>query len=294
MSKGQGRVLGRGLSNLIDAASLAQADDRVQEIPLEKIRRNPENPRKKFDRTAIEELAQTIKKHGVLQPILVQKHEDHYVVISGERRLRALMHLGAAKAPCIVKELDRRKTLEISLIENIQREQLDPIEEANVYKLLLADYALTQEDLAEQVGKNRATIANRLRLLNLPDEVQAAIADGRLTEGQARPLLSIKNPELQRKLFHEITEQGLNARAIEARARALTADAEKGPKQSTKTKKPDANIRAMAQKVEEHTGMRTRISYNPQKKRGSITIEFFSPDDLEKLLKMLGMKRISF
>lgn len=291
MSKQQGKVLGRGLSNLLDSTVVAEAGERVQEIPVDKIRPNPENPRKKFDRTAIEELAQTIKKHGLLQPILVQKKDDHYIVISGERRLRSLMHLGMAKAPCIVKELDRRKTLEVSLIENIQREQLDAIEEANVYKLLLADFSLTQEDLAEQVGKNRATIANRLRLLNLPVEVQAAIADGRLTEGQARPLLSIKNSELQTKLFREITDQGLNARAIEARARVLAAGKE--DKKPLKGKKSDANIKAVAQKVEEHTGMRTRINYNPQKKSGSITIDFFSPDDLERLLKMMGMKRVS-
>lgn len=291
MSKQQGKVLGRGLSNLLDSTVVAEAGERVQEIPVDKIRPNPENPRKKFERTAIEELAQTIKKHGLLQPILVQKKDDHYIVISGERRLRSLIHLGMAKAPCIVKELDRRKTLEVSLIENIQREQLDAIEEANVYKLLLADFSLTQEDLAEQVGKNRATIANRLRLLNLPVEVQAAIADGRLTEGQARPLLSIKNAELQTKLFREITDQGLNARAIEARARVLAAGKEE--KKPLKGKKADANIKAVAQKVEEHTGMRTRINYNPQKKSGSITIDFFSPDDLERLLRMMGMKRVS-
>lgn len=291
MSKQQGKVLGRGLSNLLDSTVVAEAGERVQEIPVDKIRPNPENPRKKFDRTAIEELAQTIKKHGLLQPILVQNKGDHYVVISGERRLRSLVHLGIAKAPCIVKELDRRTTLEVSLIENIQREQLDAIEEANVYKLLLADFSLTQEDLAERVGKNRATIANRLRLLNLPIDVQAAIADGRLTEGQARPLLSIKNSELQTKLFREITDQGLNARAIEARARALAAGKEE--KKPVKGKKADANIKVVAQRVEEHTGMRTRIQYNPQKKSGSITIDFFSPDDLEKLLKMLGLRRVS-
>lgn len=291
MSKPQGKVLGRGLSNLLDSTVVAEAGERVQEIPIDKIRPNPENPRKKFDRTAIEELAQTISKHGLLQPILVQKQGDHYVVISGERRLRSLLHLGVAKAPCIVKELDRRKTLEVSLIENIQREQLDAIEEASVYKLLLADFSLTQEDLAAQVGKNRATIANRLRLLNLPVEVQAAIADGRLTEGQARPLLSIKNADLQSRLFREITEQGLNARAIEARAKALNSG--RDDKKSAKPKKSDANIKAVAQKVEEHTGMRTRINYNPQKKSGSITIDFFSPDELERLLKMLGLKRIS-
>jgi ParB family chromosome partitioning protein len=291
MSNKQGKVLGRGLSNLLDSTVVGDAGERVQEIPIDKIRPNPENPRKKFDRTAIEELAQTIKKHGLLQPILVQKKGDHYIVISGERRLRSLIHLGMAKAPCIVKELDRRKTLEVSLIENIQREQLDPIEEANVFKLLLTDYSLTQDELAEQVGKNRATIANRLRLLNLPLEVQAAIADGRLTEGQARPLLSVKNAELQTRLFREIIEQGLNAREIEARARELAPGKEE--KKPLKSKKSDANIRAVAQKVEEYTGMRTRIRYNPQKKTGSITIDFFSPDDLEKLLKMMGMKRIS-
>jgi ParB family chromosome partitioning protein len=291
MSRQQGKVLGRGLSNLLDSTVVAEAGERVQEIPVDKIRPNPENPRKKFDRTAIEELAQTIKQHGLLQPILVQKQDDHYVVISGERRLRALIHLGMAKAPCIVKELDRRKTLEVSLIENIQREQLDPIEEATVYKLLLGDFSLTQEELAEQVGKNRATIANRLRLLNLPVEIQAAIADGRLTEGQARPLLSIKNADLQMKLFREIIEQGLNARATEERARALSAGKEQ--KKPQKGKKSDANIRAVAQKVEEHTGMRTRIHYNAQKNRGSITMDFFSLDDLEKLLRLIGLKKIS-
>ncbi len=290
-SKPQGKVLGRGLSNLLDSSSVPEAGERIQEIDISKIRPNPENPRKKFDRTAIEELAQTIKQHGLLQPILVQKQGESYVVISGERRLRSLMSLGYPKAPCIVKEFDRKKTLEVSLIENIQREQLDPIEEASVYKSLIADYSMTQEDLAAQVGKNRVTIANRLRLLALPEHIQAAIADGRLTEGQARPLLAVKNAELQMKLFREITENGLNARAIEARARALSNP--KDDKKSAKGKKSDANIRAVAQKVEEHTGMRTRINYNPQKKSGSITIDFFSPDDLEKLLKMMGLKRIS-
>lgn len=286
-----GKVLGRGLSNLLDHTTMPQSGERVQEIDIGLIKPNPENPRKKFDRTAIEELAQTIKEHGLLQPILVQKKGEIYTVISGERRLRSLMSLGAAKAPCIVKELDRKKTLEVSLIENIQREQLDAIEEASVYKTLMADYSMTQEDVADRVGKNRATVANRLRLLNLPDVVQAAIADGRLTEGQARPLLSVKNSDLQLKLFKEITTgQGLNARQIEDRARSLSQPKEK---KNEKPKKIDANIRAVAQKLEEQLGMRTRIKYNAQKKSGSLTVDFFSLDDLEKLLKTLGMKRVS-
>ena len=289
--KPAGKVLGRGLSNLLDHTTMPEAGERVQEIEIGLIKPNPENPRKKFDRTAIEELAQTIKEHGLLQPILVQKKGEIYTVISGERRLRSLMSLGYPKVPCIVKELDRKKTLEVSLIENIQREQLDAIEEASVYKTLMADYAMTQEDVADRVGKNRATVANRLRLLNLPDVVQAAIADGRLTEGQARPLLSVKNSDLQLKLFKEITTgQGLNARQIEDRARQLAQPKEK---KNEKPKKIDANIRAVAQKLEEQLGMRTRIKYNAQKKSGSLTVDFFSLDDLEKLLKALGMKRVS-
>lgn len=291
MNKPQGKVLGRGLSNLLDHTAMPEAGERVQEIDIGLIKPNPENPRKKFDRTAIDELAQTIKEHGLLQPILVQKKGEIYTVISGERRLRSLMSLGYPKAPCIVKELDRKKTLEVSLIENIQREQLDAIEEASVYKTLMADYSMTQEDVADRVGKNRATVANRLRLLNLPEIVQAAIADGRLTEGQARPLLSVKNSDLQLKLFKEITTgQGLNARQIEDRARSLSQPKDD---KKNKPKKIDANIKAVAQKLEEHLGMRTRIKYNAQKKSGSLTVDFFSLDDLEKLLKTLGMKRIS-
>jgi ParB family transcriptional regulator, chromosome partitioning protein len=292
MSK-QGKVLGRGLSNLLDSSAMPQLGDRVQEISIDLIKPNPENPRKKFEQTAISELAQTIKQHGLLQPILVQKQGAGYIVVSGERRLRSIMSLGYATVPCIVKEFDRKKTLEVSLIENIQREQLDAIEEAGVYKVLLNDYSMTQEELAEQVGKNRVTITNRLRLLNLPDLVQAAIADGRLTEGQARPLLALKNTDLQLKVFKEITTgAGMNARDIEARVRNLTA--EKPDKKAGKGKKIDANIKAVAQRLEEHLGMRTRINYNPQKKSGSLTVDFFSLDDLEKVLKTLGLKRITF
>lgn len=285
------RVLGRGLSNLLDHSTAVEAGERVTQIELSRIQPNPENPRKKFDRTAIEELAQTIKEHGLLQPILVQKNGENFTVISGERRLRALLSLGAETAPCIVKELDRKKTLEVSLIENIQREELDAIEEALVFKMLLDDYSMTQEALAERVGKNRATITNRLRLLTLPESVQAAIADGRLTEGQARPLISIKSAELQTKLFKEITTgDGLNARQIEARVREISE-----PKKSKKEKpsKKDANIRAVQQKLEEHLGMRTRLRFNAQKKSGSLTIDYFSLDDLEKILKLLGLKRVT-
>ena len=194
IKKKPGSVLGRGLGNLLSVDPESEKEEQgITEIKIDQIKTNVQNPRKKFDKTSIEELSQTIKEHGLLQPILVLKEKDHYVVVSGERRLRACRLLNFEKVPCVVKELSERQSLEVSLIENIQREQLDAIEEANVYKTLLDEYSLTQEELSGRVGKNRATIANRVRLLRLPWEIQTAMADGRLTEGQIRPLLSIKN-----------------------------------------------------------------------------------------------------
>ncbi|MCX7632156.1 MAG: ParB/RepB/Spo0J family partition protein [Turneriella sp.] len=285
-----GRVLGRGLANLLEGADASGT--RIEEIPIERIRPNPENPRKKFDQTAIAELAQTIKEHGLLQPILVQKQGEHYVVISGERRLRALLSLGAATAPCVVREIAPQQSLEIALIENIQREELDPIEEANVYKKLLNEYGLTQEQLAERVGKNRVTITNRLRLLQLPELVQAALADGRISEGQARPLLSLKSREQQLLLFSEITAKQLSARAVEERVRTLLSGRSEGNKKS-KSKKSDANLRALQARIEEHIGMRTHLRYNTKTQKGSITFDFFSLEDLEKLLRTLGLRRVN-
>ncbi len=284
---GARKPLGRGLGNLLEntpEAKVARQKEGIVDIPIEKIKANPDNPRKKFDKSAIDELAQTIEKHGLLQPILVQKEGDGYLVISGERRLRACRQLKLKTIPCIVKEYDRQTTLEVSLIENIQREQLDPIEEAMVYRNLLESFGMTQEELSAKVGKNRATIANRIRLLQLPDALQTALADGRLTEGQLRPLLSLKSEVLQLKLLREIEKESLNARQIEELVRRYKREPSTPKKKSARG---NAVINAEARQLEEVLGVRVKIVHNEKSHNGKIVIEYFNLDDFERLKKKL-------
>lgn len=276
------RALGRGLGNLLDSTPEARekrASAGIVEIDLSKLRANEENPRKTFHQTSIEELAATIQKHGLLQPILVRPDGENYIVISGERRLRACRHLSLKTIPCIVKDMDREEQLTVSLIENIQREQLDSIEEALVYKTLMKDYNLTQEEVSERVGKNRATVANRVRLLNLPEAVQSAIADGRLSEGLARPLLSLKSEPLQLKLMREILSGSMNARAVEELVRR-----QKGQKASAKKeKKSDGNLAGQVREFEETLDTRVKIQHNAASGAGKIVIEYFNLEEFDRL-----------
>ncbi|RME90434.1 MAG: ParB/RepB/Spo0J family partition protein [Candidatus Hydrogenedentota bacterium] len=291
MAKAKKRALGRGLSNLIEVTPEQEAAG-VQEIPIEKIRVNPDNPRKKFDTVSIKELAATIREHGLLQPILVQPIENGYMVISGERRLRACRELKLKTVPCLVKEVDKKTKLEISLIENIQREQLDAIEEATVYKTLLTEYKLTQSEIADRVGKSRSAIANRLRLLTLPEMAQAAIADGRLSEGQVRPVIGIKNPKVQASLVREILSKGLSARQVESLAKKYTGSKVKDSK-TKKVKKEDSNIKEMEKKLETLLNTRVSIKHNASKNAGKIVIDYFTLDDFDRILsRLLGKNKI--
>lgn len=281
------RALGRGLTNLIPQEPIGEtaSGKNLQEINLEKIRTNPANPRKKFDKTAIEELAATIEAHGLLQPILVEKKENYYVVITGERRLRACRHLKLKTIWAEVKDLSEQEVLEIALIENIQREQLDAIEEAVVFQQLLEKQKITQEELSRRIGKNRTTIANRIRLLQLPVSVQTAVADGRLSEGQVRPLLSFKDTSLQEQLAQEIIQKGFNARQIES----LVKDRKESKKKSTanSSKKPSQEIIQMQKKLEEFFSARVQLQHNSKNNNGKISIEYFDLDDLERVLQKI-------
>ncbi|MDH4263512.1 MAG: ParB/RepB/Spo0J family partition protein [Spirochaetia bacterium] len=288
--------LGRGLGNLLDTEMLStvrrsdnqnetEKDNSVIEIDIEKIRTNPDNPRKNFDRTSIEELAQTIKQFGLLQPILVLKKDDHYQVISGERRLRACRQLNLEKVPCILKHLENQEMLEVSLIENIQREQLNPVEEGVVYRDLIEKYNITQEALSGRVGKNRATIANRIRLLQLPMSLQAALADHRATEGQVRPLLGLTNEVLINKLANEILTHQLSARQVEDLVKKY-----KGNGASAKTKinkKEPSEITALKKELMDVFQTRVNIKHNLKNGRGSIIIDYFSLNDCDSLVKQL-------
>ena len=281
------KVLGRGLGNLLalDAQSQnAKIRAGIEDLPIKNIRANPDNPRKKFEQTSIEELSSTIKIYGLLQPILVSKINDtEYMLISGERRLRACRLLNLETVPCIVKEDSDQTKLAISLIENIQREQLDSIEEAMVYKEMLEKYNLTQEDLAQQVGKNRSTITNRIRLLQLPLELQAAVADGRLSEGQVRPIISIKNEIERQKLVTIILNQDLTARQIEELVRTYKEPTSSKNTKNIASSKEDANIKSIERILEENLNTRVKIQHNTKSNQGKIIIEYFNLEEFERI-----------
>lgn len=283
------RVLGRGLGNLMENVPAEEATG-LREIDIEKIRVNPDNPRKKFDTTSIKELANTIKTHGLLQPILVREKSGEFIVISGERRLRACRLLKMKTVPCVLKEVDEKTNIEVSLIENIQREQLDPIEESTVYEKLMKEYGYTQQQLAERVGKDRSTVANRLRLLTLPDVIQTAVADGRLSEGHVRPLLGIKNSKIQNSLAREIMVKGLNARQIEELVRKYKGKPE-SPKSNKKKSGKSNEIKKLEKDLEATLKTRVTISHNDARKSGKIVLEYFDLDELDRILRLLKVKR---
>ncbi len=278
--------LGRGLGNLLEAEKLETGDrESVLTLPVRKIIPNPGNPRKKFTQDSIDELAVTIEKFGLLQPILVRKTGDNYTVISGERRLRAVKKLGLEEIPVIIKEITDRENIEIALIENIQREQLDVMEEAAVYQSLLENYQLTQDELSERVGKNRSTIANRMRLLKLPPEIQAYLSDGIITEGQVRPLLGVKNARTVKTIADEIIRRNLSARTVETMVKNLSSSEEKpSPRKSQESSD-------MQRQLEEYLNTRVHLRHNNKTGKGKIVIEYFSLEEMENLLKIIGFHK---
>ena len=282
------RVLGRGLGNLLSIESSPQKEgtNGVIEIPISQIVTNPNNPRKKFDQTSIEELASTIQTVGILQPVIVSKlNENEYMLISGERRLRACRFLNRESIPCIINNSSDENKLAISLIENIQREQLDAIEEGMVYKEMLEQYNLTQDELSLKVGKNRATIANRMRLLQLPLELQAAVADGRLSEGQVRPILGIKDEVQREKITKQVLSENLTSRQIEDLVRKNKTAIQSLDLASPNKKDP--NIRALESTLEEHLNTRVVIQHNQKRNDGKIIIDYFTLDDFERIQKVI-------
>jgi len=291
--KKQKKALGRGLGNLLEVADVSNSSDNTTiDIELSKIKTNRNNPRKNFNQTAISELAQTIKKHGLLQPIIVLKDKTGYTVVSGERRLRACRLLKKKKVSCIIKQFGEQQNLEVSLIENIQREQLDSIEEGSIYKQLIEKYKLTQAELSENIGKNRATIANKIRLLSLPISIQTAVADGRLTEGQIRPLITVKKKALQERIFRDIVEKDLNSRQIEElvkKYKGIGDDKVKKAKGRSAEKK-SVEIKKVESKLQDHLLTKVKIKINSKESKGIIVIDYYSLEELERIIKKIGVK----
>jgi ParB family chromosome partitioning protein len=276
------RVLGRGLGALIPGADRATLVG-VTEIPVEQLRANSQQPRAEFDQESLGELEASIREHGVLQPILVRPlPSGAYEVIAGERRWRAAAAAGLKVVPAIVRQMDDRGALEVALVENLQREDLNPLERARAYRRLLADFGLTQDDIARRVGRSQPSVANTLRLLGLPDEVLASLEHGRITEGHARALLAIPDREKLLATWKQVEKKGLSVRATETAARKASISREI----LQRRRRAAADISIIEQEVSEKIGSPTRILARARG-GGEIRIAFFGPEDLDRLLEIL-------
>lgn len=299
--------LGKGLGALIPehqqyfetGHNPADTGSIVSIIPLDRLKPNPEQPRKTFTDSSIEELAGSIRRHGLLQPIIAEATDSgEYLIIAGERRYRAASLAGLAEVPVIVRPVSSEKRLELSLIENVQREDLNPMEEARAYHSLMELTDSTQEQVAEAVGKNRSTVANALRLLRLPEEMQEAVRSGTISAGHARSLLAVADPAARSSLFDRIANEGLSVRQAEMAAQELSTSRNpssrrgKGKKAASPGQDGgdcplDPELRAMRDLLIEKFG--TKVDIRGTLSKGQIAIEYYTADDLQRILDALGL-----
>ncbi len=283
-------ALGRGMAALLSnaapppSAPAAAAPGRsVLSLPVEAVERNPDQPRKRFDEAKLEELAASIREHGIVEPILVRKEGGRYRILAGERRWRAAQRAGLREVPALVREATDREAFELALVENIQRADLNAIEEAEAYDVLASDHGLTQEEIATRVGKERSTVANALRLLKLPEEVRDAVRTGQLDMGHARALLGLGGADEMRKLAQRAVREGLSVRALEALIRGLVKKPEKkgAPAES-------ASTRDLAARLQRHLGARSKV-VQKSATSGRLEIEYTSLDELDGILSKIGL-----
>lgn len=279
-------VLGKGLSSLIPENDFQDSNNgQVINIDINLIKPNKDQPRKHFDNEKLMELANSIKEHGIIQPIVVRKEEKIYVIIAGERRWRAAKLLNLKEVPVIIKDLSDVEVVQISLIENIIREDLNPIEEATAYKKLLNDFNLTQEEISKQVSKSRSAIANSLRLLNLDERIQGYLIEGVLSEGHGRTILSLENKDDQYIVAQKVIDENLNVRQTELLVRNYYKSNDK-----KETKKVEDNIyyKDIKSKLENHFNTKVSINNN-SKNKGKIEIEYYSQEDLQRIIDILNI-----
>jgi ParB family chromosome partitioning protein len=255
------------------------------EVDLNSIVPGPMQPRSNFDEAALESLAESIKTHGIVQPLLVRRHGDGFELIAGERRWRAAKMAGLTRVPVLVKEVADQNLLEIALIENIQREDLNPIEEAQAYKRLIENVGLTQEALATRIGRDRSYITNYLRLLKLPPDLQQLVIEGRLSTGHARTILGLSHADLQRRLARQVIDDGLSVRATEILVQKASADRPARAVRSAPT--VDPNIRAAETKLRRALGTQVRIVHLGSEGRGKVEISFYNAQDLDRIYDLL-------
>ena len=280
------KALGRGLGALLSSEATATATEPTNEIEIDSIDPGPLQPRSVFDEGKLNELAESIRANGIVQPILVRPRAGRYELVAGERRWRAAKQAGLTTIPAVVRDVPDSKVLELALIENLQREDLNPIEEARAYKKLIDTLGFTQETVAERVGRDRSYVTNYLRLLKLPPDIQELVQSGRLSTGHGRTLLAIEHVDLQRRIARKIIEQDLSVRAVEQIVRSAGANREKSAVTSTR-EELDANTRAAESKLRRHFSTKVRIVQPTGNASGKIEIEFYDEDDLIRLYDLL-------
>lgn len=285
MRRGRKR-LGKGLGALLPSA--APGDQGIRQVPLDSIRPNPHQPRTEFDEEALDELAASISVHGVVQPVLLVEDGDGYVLVAGERRWRAAARAGLATIPALVRELDPLEMTEVALIENLQREDLSPMEEAHAYRTLQEEFDLTQDEIGRRVGKSRSQVANTLRLLNLDARVQEMLMAGEISMGHAKVILGVADPRTQRRLADQAAA-GTTVRALEGQLKALTA-----PAGSTRKKRQppepadDPHLAQLSRDLQRALGTRVALEPIGSSGKGRIIIEYYSSDDLSRIYDQLA------
>lgn len=278
----EGKALGKGLSALIPSKDEESKNETVSYLKTNSIRDNSLQPRTNYDDEKLHELMASIKEKGILQPILVRKKEGQLEVVAGERRLRAARALDLEEIPAIIKEVTDQEAFVIALIENIQREELNPIEEAEAYSKLIEEFGYTQEAVARSVGKDRSTISNLLRVLKLPVDIRKSVYDGKLSVGHARALVSIELSTERDRLYALTMKKGLSVRELENLVQSKSKGGARRPKlQTTK----DHELVSLEEDLQRTLGTKVRVI--PQKKRGKIVIEYYSLDDLDRVIQLI-------
>ncbi len=278
------KALGKGLEAFIPEEFGILKEDRYAEVEIEKIRPNPHQPRTQFDEASIDELARSIKETGIIQPLLVVPEEDHYKLIVGERRWRAAQRAGLRVVPVIIRNMTEDKQLEVSLIENIHREDLNPLEIAEAFERMVDQLGLTQQEVADRVGKDRASVANYIRLLKLPPEIKRFIREGKLSMGQARAILSLEEEELQKRVAFQVVEKSLSVRETEKLVQKFK---EKPPRAQKSLEDPD--LKALEEELIQCLG--TKVTIAGQRNKGTIRIFYFSLEELNRIYdKIKGVK----
>ncbi|MCR4425824.1 MAG: ParB/RepB/Spo0J family partition protein [Firmicutes bacterium] len=279
------RGLGRGLESLIPQMAAAEEKPVSIEVPTDSLSPNPFQPRRSFDKDKLEELASSIRKHGLLQPIVVRPAGGGYEIIAGERRWRASQMAGLSTIPATVRELSDSEMIQVALIENLQRQDLDPMEEAHAYRRLMDEFGMTQEALSEALGRSRSAIANSVRLLNLPEEIQQIVSRGTISGGHARTLLGISDRALQERVARQVAEKGLTVRQTEELVRRLGRNVSRETIPPRRALSEDPDVAMLTHQLEERLGTRVRLSGSASK--GKLEIEYYSPEDLDRIMEII-------